>query len=439
VNITTRIATSLAILVGLLHCLVGSQPVYADEDVGELSAEEFSFDVEEFEKSPWSLDGYVQGNLLYTDPNHGSDFHRLASLGKDPEDGRFQGGLGLQAGLTYQRGPFKAYALSMMTEDYSGDDWTGDAILYEGNLSLQLNPNVYFTLGKTLLRWGKGYAWTPTNFVARDKSPSDPDLALEGYWLGLAEFVKSFPGPLKTLAFTGVILPVSDGVNGDFGQKGHIDVAGKLYLLLYDTDIDIIALSDGSRTASYGLTASRNLTTNLEIHGELALVTDFERKVVDVDGTVAVEEDDAWSYLIGLRYLAPTDTTFIVEYFHNGKGYSGKESGRFFDFVNGEDDARLAASRPSITGYQRPHFMQNYLYLKASQKEPFGWLYVAPSLFTIVNLDDGSFSLTPEVTYTKFDNLELRFRLSYLDGSDGSEYGEKASNWLAELRVRYFF
>ena len=408
-------------------------PVRAEEPA------EFSFDVEEFEKSPWSLDGYAQGDLSHADPNRDAAFYRLNSLGTSREDDRLQGGLDLQMGVTYLRGPFKAYTLGVVTGDYVGEDWDSDAILYEGNLSLQPNPTMCLTLGKTLLRWGKGYAWNPTNFVGRDKNPSDPDLALEGYWLGLVDFVKSFSDPLKTLAFTGVILPVSDDVNADFGQEDHINAAGKLYLLLYDTDIDVMALSGGSRSASYGLTASRNLTSNLEIHGELALTTDFERKGVDAGGAVATDEDDAWSYLAGIRYLAPTDTTVIIEYYHNGNGYSEGEAGDFFDFVDQANDARLAAARTAVTGYQRPNFMQNYLYLKASQKEPFGWLYVTPSVFTIVNLDDGSYNVVPEVAYTRIKNLELRFRLNYLAGGDGSEYGERANNWMVEMRVRYFF
>lgn len=56
-------------------------------------------------------------------------------------------------------------------------------------------------------------------------------------------------------------------------------------------------------------------------------------------------------------------------------------------------------ARPDLSGHLLPNFMQNYLYLRASQKEPFGWLYVAPTIFTIVNLDDGSFKLVPEVSY----------------------------------------
>ena len=83
--------------------------------------------------------------------------------------------------------------------------------------------------------------------------------------------------------------------------------------------------------------------------------------------------------------------------------------------------------------------MKNYLYLKASQKEPFGWLYVVPALFTVYNIDDRSFNLIPEITHTGVENLELRLRFNYLAGADGTEYGEKMNAWRTDIRIRYFF
>jgi len=407
----------------------------------EFSSEptEFSFDLSEFEKSPWSFHGYVQGDLSYSWLNRDAALYRLELPGANRDRYRLGGGMEIQAGLAYQQGPFKAFALGSTEGWYDGEDWSGDLLLYEGNLSVQAGPNAYFTLGKTLLRWGKGYAWNPTNFAGRAKNPSDPDLSLEGYWMGIADIVKSFPGPLRTLALTGVILPVSGSMNSAFGDEAHVNVTGKLYLLLYDTDIDFMALSEGSRSARYGLTASRNITSSFEIHGEMALVTDSEKNVLDPEGEVTIETNDAWNYLAGIRYLAPTQTTVIAEFYHNGQGYTEDEVARYFDFLSVAEDTQFNAVRPGLSGYQQPNFMRNYLYLKASQKEPFGWLYVTPALFTIYNLDDRSFSLTPEITHTGKENLELRFRFSYLAGGRGTEYGEKLNAWKTDVRLRYFF
>ena len=124
---------------------------------------------------------------------------------------------------------------------------------------------------------------------------------------------------------------------------------------------------------------------------------------------------------------------------------SGSDGGDFeetedlFAHLAGMDDAELASIGQSLTGYQVPNFMRNYLYLKASQKEPFGWLYLTPSLYSIVNVDDGSFNLIPEAVYTGVENLELRVRTSLLLGDAGTEYGEKVNEWKVEFRGRYYF
>ncbi len=83
--------------------------------------------------------------------------------------------------------------------------------------------------------------------------------------------------------------------------------------------------------------------------------------------------------------------------------------------------------------------MRDYLYFRASQKEPFGILYFTPGITSIVNLRDRSFLLTPEVQYSPVANLMLRFRTPLLIGGEGTEYGEKLADYRLELRLRYFF
>jgi hypothetical protein len=431
--IAVAVATGFCLQSLILHTAA------AQEETHSVVGDEFAFDVEEFEKSPWSLNGYLQGDLAYMRLDRDAAFYRIAFLGVDEKVERLQGGGEIQAGLAFQAGSVTAYALGTLQQNYDGEQWDATALLYEGSLSWQVGSNAYFTLGKALLRWGKGYAWNPTNFAGRSKNPSDPDLSLEGYWLGLADIVKSFSGPLKTIALTTVILPTSDDINSDFGKNDHTNVAGKLYLLLYDTDIDVMALLKGTRTARYGLTVSRNMSTNFEVHAEVAHVADFRKVIVRTDGSVTSDEYDAWSSLAGMRYLAPTNTTLILEYYHNGEGYTEEEASDFFHFIGVADNSQLTTVLSHLSGYQRPNFMRNYLYLKGSQKEPFGWLYVTPSLFTILNLDDGSLNVIPEMSYAGIENLELRCRFNVSSGCTDTEFGDKVSDWKIEFRARYFF
>jgi hypothetical protein len=89
--------------------------------------------------------------------------------------------------------------------------------------------------------------------------------------------------------------------------------------------------------------------------------------------------------------------------------------------------------------YGRPNPMQDYLYLRVTQKEPFDILYFTPAITGIMNLNDKSVSISPELLYTGITNLELRLKGIALVGQNGSEYGEKANDYRVELRVRYYF
>jgi hypothetical protein len=83
--------------------------------------------------------------------------------------------------------------------------------------------------------------------------------------------------------------------------------------------------------------------------------------------------------------------------------------------------------------------MKDYIYLRISQKEPFDILYFTPSITWIFNLDDRSFTLSPELLYTGITNLELRLKATALAGGHFTEYGEKQNDYRIELRLRYYF
>jgi len=253
---------------------------------------------------------------------------------------------------------------------------------------------------------------------------------------------------LKTFSVTPVLLPVYDHVNDTFGELNKFNVAGKLYFLFYDTDIDFLFLSPGSKTLRVGADFSRNITSNLEIHGEFAFFNNQKKTVIDSTGKPSETEFDATSYLLGIRYLTTSDTTFIIEYYHDGTGFSNVEMEDYFSFIDkgydtflktGKKDLLNKATVLSKGGYGRNNPMRDYFYLRATQKEPFNILYFTPAFTTIMNLNDKSLSLSPELLYTGFTNWEFRLKGAALVGQTGSEFGEKPNNYRIELRVRHYF
>ncbi len=100
--------------------------------------------------------------------------------------------------------------------------WGGMAksSLLEGYVSLKPKLSFALDVGKIVTRWGTGYARNPVAFVDRLKDPEDPQEPLEGFYVVKADLNKSFDGPLKSVAFTPVLLPVTKDVNRSFGEPG---------------------------------------------------------------------------------------------------------------------------------------------------------------------------------------------------------------------------
>lgn len=419
----------------LVGCLAGGHALAA--------ADEYDFDVASFHKKSWEFGGFVEmkGEHFKLDPDTAASRLRFADEPGQTID-RVTGTVELEA--LVRHGLLTSWARThseLQHDDYLGDEQSHK--LYEAVVSLQPDPGRVADIGKQVARWGKGYAWNPVGFIERPKDPDDPTLAREGYWMLRGDWIKSFSGGLQTLAITPALVPVAGDMNDDFGEPSYLNPAAKLYLLYHDTDLDFLFLGQGSRSARFGLDFSRNLAANFEIHGELAYLTESERKLLTPTG-ITTESDPAVNYLLGLRYLTPHDITIIGEYYRNGTGYSPQELEEFYRQVHrasgaGDTGALSELKQLSKSSYGRPNPGREYLYLRGAWKEPFDLLYFTPSIISIVNLEDSSFSLTPELLYKGIHNLELRLRLKWINGGHLTEFGEKQNDYKVEFRLRYYF
>ena len=415
---------------------------------GVWADEEFAFDTSEFEKNPLELSGYVEFKPERAWLNRDGSFYKLNTYNRETRDtlDRTTGTLKLYGKYTHGFTTVNIRADVETTHDAlaSNDIRRFD----EAYISFKPDPGFTLDIGKVALKWGKGYAWNPVGFVERPKDPNDVELGREGYTMVTADFIHNMDGDLKTIAFTPLLLPVSADVNSTYGKPDHVNFAGKLYLLYQDTDIDFTWLGSGSRTPRFGFDFSRNLGANLEVHGEWARINDYEQRIIGPTGIVRTEIFDATSYLLGLRYLSDKDLTTIVEYYRNGTGYTEAQGKDFYNLVDAgirqfDSTASNALLRKAATvsqgSYGRANPLQQYLYLRLSQKEPFDIVYFTPSLTAIVNLDDKSYSLTPELLYTGVTNLDLRLRATWLNGGAGTEFGEKQNSRRLELMARFYF
>jgi hypothetical protein len=401
------------------------------------------------DRKPYSANGFLELRPVMIWQDTDAALFRLRSFTDETPDARtLQLNSRLQLDASYRRGWFSAQTRSIVDTGYTSGDWTADATAYEAYLSLKPAPSFTVDAGKKTLKWGKGYIWNPAAFLDRVKSPEDPALALEGFTVVSADYIRTFAGPLQVMSLTPVLLPVFGDLNQSFGERGHLNVAGKLYLLLLDTDIDVMFLTGGSRPARFGLDFSRNLRSNLEVHGEVTRVPNGLTAVLEPAGALVQRERPATNLVMGVRYLTEANTTYIVDYFRNGTGYASAEMETYFELiergyesstVSGDQRLLTLASRASEAGYGRMNPMRNYVYGRVNQPDALDVLYLTLGASAIVNVDDGSHSLLPEVQYKPTENLELRWLANIQRGGSRTEFGEKQADVRLELRARYYF
>jgi hypothetical protein len=415
---------------------------------GAQAAEEYSFDSSEFEKKPFELGGYVELKQEDFALNRNGAFYKLNNFGQPQRDdlGRTTRTLQLVGKLRHGIGTFDFRTNSNLQRDQSAHDH--DNNVYEAAYSIRPSPGLTMEAGKRALKWGKGYAWNPMGFVERPKDPNDPQLAREGIWMANGDLIFNPGETLKTIAFTPVLVPVGNDINSDFGESGHLNPAAKLYLLYRDIDIDFAWQGKGSRPARFGMDFSTNLTSNFEIHGEWARIQQATKRVTDSAGRVTTSVGNATSYLVGLRYLTESDTTYFAEYYRNGTGYSDQEARQFYQLVDaaftqnqqsGSTVLLQKALSLSQGSYGRPNPGTDYLYFRAQQKDALGIVYFQPSITAMMNWQDRSYQVTPELMYTGINNLELRLRLFMLHGGSSTDFGEKQNSRKLEFYARYYF
>jgi len=146
-----------------------------------------------------------------------------------------------------------------------------------------------------------------------------------------------------------------------------------------------------------------------------------------------------------LRYLTAGEVTWVAEWVHNGNGASADEWAEVNRFLSsatapGSASTLLAKAKTlAAGGLSRANPGQAYLYVKASASEPLGWVYGSAAVSAMVNAQDHSWQITPELAYTGFNGWDLRARLSWLQGAALTEFGEKLAQRKLELTARYSF
>ncbi len=373
-----------------------------------LLSDEYDFDmdtVESMAPKSYEYNGYLRADDRFQRLNTDSPLYIRSGDDRSNQNYVHLEGL-FEFSYFYEMLTFKTSLMG--TYDYvyetiSEDDYP----LNELYVDAKITDNHSVLVGKESLKWGKGYYFNPVAFFDRPKDPQQPTVAREGFTVLKYSYNKSFQGALKNVAVDLLYLRADDKINKDFyhiatDSLTSNNIGARLYMLLFDTDIDFIYSYSDAVKDKVGVDFSKNLQTNFEIHGEFAK-----------------EIDGYHSYLLGLRYLTDFELTIISEYVYRSNGLNEEE---------------IEATLMSI-----PFIAKDYAITWVSQKEPFGLLYSSLYFKNVLNLQDYSHQDKVGATYSFRNNIDVDLSYNVNSGSSLSEFGKKSVEDFIWLKTMWHF
>jgi hypothetical protein len=409
----------------LVSVILGSfTQIQAEEDL-------YSFDVDNFTKKTWEWSGKLQIDAISRSYNQDSVFYTQKFGNEEPEsDQDYAALLTIESRWDWEWSRLYLigeYSNKVSTQDEADEE---ESKLREGYFELAVWKPHSISVGKKLLRWGKGYAYNPVAFLERPKNPDDPEAGREGVWnTELLLMIGKMPG-FENSSLSIVYAPVRENLNDDIfvmdpdaeydASRDDEDIWGvKWYGLTGTTDLDFYYVSYTQRKMTqWGADFSSNISSNFEVHGEYGN-TDLD------DG------EDFQRSLLGFRYLTDNEITIIGEWFHKSDGYTADETEAMYASMPNQSAMQILTSSKDIS--------QNYAYLQVSIKEPFSWLYFTPSVQWIRNMDDQSNNALLKFSYAPSGSFSWLASIQQLQGAENTQYGESLVQQKVDLQVIYSF
>ena len=293
--------------------------------------------------------------------------------------------------LTYRYKPHWNFSTSLIgVSDHYSDTYT-QLRVREAYAGLSAG-DFDFTLGRRIVRWGTGYAFTAIGVLDPPRIPTNPSDRLnlnQGRDMIKADYVHC-PHAFSAAWSSAALAPAAANL--------HDTTAFRYNVLVHGFDTSLIAGKDRGGDAFGGLTFTRVLGEAWEIHGEAAW-----------------REHEA--ILLGAKYTTPTGITFLGEFF----------------------------TPPNIPYYQDMTLSplagrQHYLYLSAYKnrlRELPGWKQWDLSAAAVANLNDRSFTAIFDANRRFGNHFSTYLHLEVPSGSGKSEYGATPYSAATSVGVRF--
>ena len=333
---------------------------------------------------------------------------------------------------------------------------------------------VTLTVGKRRVTWGTAFTWDPLDVINPRFNPFDPTLLREGAYLATLDLTRFYQVG-ATLLYRPTVQEDARGLPTTW-DLGRGLLAARLYLNVFQSDINLVAYEDRGRV--YGGGALSRYVGAFEVHLE-ALVqrgrpTWLVEEVQGDDDTRAAPyqvgqfdmercrgggDCGLWpDVVVGTRRMFDNGATWLAEYWFHRPGYDREEYDTYRAFTAyleealphelaqvpwtmSEEEASswsdMVANAPYL--YLQTNVRRHYLSLSYLGQEMGG--YLTPRVTGIWNLDDGSLIVYPAATVwmSKSDRgpgtLSLFAGVMLFLGGDGSQVGLYPARFSANVRA----
>ncbi len=334
--------------------------------------------------------------------------------------------------------------------------------LFLRELALRLSPARVFdlTIGRTILKWGTGYAFNPTGVIEPPRNPADPSDRLHRFrGLDLAQADFYFAAGTATVVYLNTL-----NDHGAWRMKNDHRLAVRLNTLVQGFDVALIGFWGKHQRGRFGCNFTKVIGGALEIHGEFlgqrgSATPQHLIATVDAPDTLfrfppyapLFEHRFNGKYLAGFQYTLAGGVNLAMEYFHNDEGMNGDDWQRFLDyllFANRElsnsrwnsPAGNLAAANLlwstgvlSATGSTR-----DYLFGRCYFPEIFS-RRVSGEFIALRNLHDGSTVVIPALSVYLGHEVSVSLRWNGFLGHRESEYGESLYRSVTSLGLSWKF
>lgn len=304
-------------------------------------------------------------------------------------------------------------AVAMLGDTESG---TVRARVREGYARVSATDWLDVEGGKRILKWGTGYAFTPTGVLDPPRNPADPRDRLgtnEGVVYG---GVHLFRGDTAL----SVVAASPDTWRSSVPGAPHRVGAVRLRTLVRGFEVAAIASTADTTGPSWGANFTHVIGDNLEWHGEV-LVHRRAAIALPVSPGEAASHDRDVSALVGCQYTFKVGVNVVLEYYHDGNGLDHDTWRRLSSLASlwkAAGTAQAPGEPPAAASPIALPGLRHFAFLRAAPAatEP----TLLPEILTIVGLDDGSVTLVPGLTWTAQAHVQLYARGTLLTGRSGS-------------------